>query len=239
MIRYIASCSFGKDSLAMVILLIVKKYPLDEVVFYDTGMEFDAIYKNEKKLKRILKRRGIGYKRIVPEKSFEYLAFEHKCKRRDGTVCVGYDWCGGLRRWGTSQKKREIEKYYKSKYGDVDLIVEYVGIAKDELNRVEKQRIKRGKTVKIYPLVEWGMTEKDCLSFCYEHNINWKQNGVDLYKILDRVSCWCCANKNQKEVKNIIMFLPDVWMKIKDYEKRCGVPYKGKGCKYFEDKFRG
>lgn len=239
MIRYIASCSFGKDSLAMVILLIMKKYPLDEVVFYDTGMEFDAIYRNEKKLKRILKRRGVGYKRIVPEKSFEYLAFEHKCKRRDGAVCVGYDWCGGLRRWGTSQKNREIEKYYKSKYGDADLIVEYVGIAKDELNRIEKQRIKRGKTVKIYPLVEWGMTEKDCLSFCYEHNINWKQNGVDLYKILDRVSCWCCANKNQKEVKNIIMFLPDVWMKIKDYEKRCGVPYKGRGCKYFEDKFMG
>ena len=128
----------------MVILLIMKKYPLDEVVFYDTGMEFDAIYKNEKKLKRILKRRGIGYKRIVPEKSFVYLAFEHKCKRRDGTICVGYDWCGGLRRWGTSQKNREIEKYYKSKYGDADLIVEYVGIAKDELKHVEKQRIKRG-----------------------------------------------------------------------------------------------
>ena len=63
MIRYVASCSFGKDSLAMVILLIKKGYPLDEVVFYDTGMEFDAIYSNEKKLKRILKRKGIGYKK--------------------------------------------------------------------------------------------------------------------------------------------------------------------------------
>ena len=52
MIKYIASCSFGKDSLAMVLLLIKKNYPLDEVVFYDTGMEFDAIYKNEKKLKK-------------------------------------------------------------------------------------------------------------------------------------------------------------------------------------------
>lgn len=33
-VRYIASCSFGKDSLAMVLLLIQKKYPLDEVVFF-------------------------------------------------------------------------------------------------------------------------------------------------------------------------------------------------------------
>lgn len=117
--------------------------------------------------------------------------------------------------------------------------MEYVGIAKDEANRVEKQRTKRGRTVKLYPLVECGMTEDDCLKFCYEHNVNWKQNGVDLYKILDRVSCWCCANKNQKEIENIIKFLPDVWIKIKDYETKCGVLYKGKGCRYFENKFRG
>lgn len=42
--KYIASCSFGKDSLAMVLMLIERGLPLDEVVFYDTGMEFQAIY---------------------------------------------------------------------------------------------------------------------------------------------------------------------------------------------------
>lgn len=42
--RYIASVSFGKDSLAMVLLILERGLPLDEVVFYDTGMEFKAIY---------------------------------------------------------------------------------------------------------------------------------------------------------------------------------------------------
>ena len=41
---YIASCSFGKDSLAMVLRLIEENRPLDEVGFYDTGMAFRAIY---------------------------------------------------------------------------------------------------------------------------------------------------------------------------------------------------
>ena len=41
---YSASFSGGKDSTAMVLLLIKNHYPLDEVVFYDTGMEFSAIY---------------------------------------------------------------------------------------------------------------------------------------------------------------------------------------------------
>lgn len=36
--RYIASVSFGKDSLAMVLLILERGLPLDEVVFYDTGI---------------------------------------------------------------------------------------------------------------------------------------------------------------------------------------------------------
>lgn len=51
--KYIASCSFGKDSLAMVLLLIEKEYPLDEVIFYDTEMEFQAIYNDRDKLSKI------------------------------------------------------------------------------------------------------------------------------------------------------------------------------------------
>jgi len=43
--KYIASVSFGKDSLAMLLRLIEEKKPLDEVVFYNTGMEFKCIYK--------------------------------------------------------------------------------------------------------------------------------------------------------------------------------------------------
>lgn len=41
---YIASVSWGKDSLAMLHMLIEHERPLDEVVFYDTGVEFEAIY---------------------------------------------------------------------------------------------------------------------------------------------------------------------------------------------------
>ena len=42
--KHIASVSFGKDSLAMLLMLIERNEPLDEVVFYDTGMELDENY---------------------------------------------------------------------------------------------------------------------------------------------------------------------------------------------------
>lgn len=36
--KFIASCSFGKDSLAMLLKLLESNEPLDEVIFYDTGI---------------------------------------------------------------------------------------------------------------------------------------------------------------------------------------------------------
>lgn len=59
--KYIASCSFGKDSLAMVLMLIERDLPLDEVAFYDTGMEFQAIYDLRDAMLPIFQRHGIKY----------------------------------------------------------------------------------------------------------------------------------------------------------------------------------
>ena len=59
--KYYASVSFGKDSLAMLFMLIDKGYQLDEVVFYDTGMEFQAIYNTRDAVLPILKKLGIKY----------------------------------------------------------------------------------------------------------------------------------------------------------------------------------
>lgn len=235
--KYVASCSFGKDSLAMVLLLIEKKYPLDEVIFYDTEMEFQAIYNNKIKMEKILAEQNIKFTVLKDSLPFEYRAFEKEVRTRSGIVKRGYNWCGGMARWGTSGKLSTINRHYKENYGD-ELIIEYVGIASDEPQRIEKYRSKRNKTVKLYPLSEWNMTEQDCLDYCYSNGWDWKENGVELYEILDRVSCWCCANKNQKEIKNIMTYLPEYWKRIREYEDKCLIPYKGKGCDYFEKKLK-
>lgn len=58
------------------------------------------------------------------------------------------------------------------------------------------------------PLVSWGMTEIDCLKYCHNQGYFWNENGIELYDILDRVSCWCCANKNRKELDNMFYYMP-------------------------------
>lgn len=232
--RYIASVSFSKDSLAMLLRLIEENKPLDEVVFYDTGMEFEAIYNIRDKIKILLESKGIKYTELKPANSMEFDMFERNIKCRNGGCKKGYDWCGGVYRWGTTFKIYTMGNYIKQ-YGD-DL-VEYIGIAYDEPKRLEKER----KGNKQFPLAEWKMTEKDCLQYCYDKGYNWNEDGVELYSILDRVSCWCCANKNLKELKNYYLYLPKYWQKLKDLQARTERPFKYNKYTIFdlEKKFKG
>jgi hypothetical protein len=78
------------------------------------------------------------------------------------------------------------------------------------------------------PLVEWGMTEQDCLDYCHSKGYYWYENDVELYDILDRVSCWCCANKNLKELKNYYTYLPEYWDKLKKFQSKTDRNMKGK-----------
>lgn len=213
--KYIASVSFGKDSLAMLLRLIEENKPLDEVVFYDTGMEFECIYNLRNKVSALLEAHNIKYTELKPKETFLYTMFEKPVKKRNGTTGKGYSWCGGRCRWGTTEKLKAIEKHCKGNY-------EYVGIAYDEQNRLSKER----KGNKLFPLAEWKMAEKDCLNYCYKKGYNWNEDGIELYSILDRVSCWCCCNKNLKELENYYKYLPKYWNKLKELQSKTDRPMK-------------
>lgn len=247
---YIASCSFGKDSLAMVLKILEEGLPLNEVIFFDTGMEFDSIYHNRDKMKRILAERNILFTELSSKNHFLFDMFVRPVKYRNPEnkpypIHYGYEWCGarGIR-WGTSGKLAAIMNHYKEYYPDKQ-IVEYVGIAADELGRINHNQ--RNGVIKKYPLVDWKMTEKDCLTYCYEHGWNWdevspvmKEGYVDLYSILDRVSCYACQNKNLRELKNIYMYLPEYWQRLRGLQSRIDSPFKGVGKSVFqlEERFK-
>lgn len=177
---HIASVSWGKDSLAMLLLLIEKGWPLNEVVFYDTGMEFQAIYDTQDRMLPELERLGIKYTRLEPGNPFLYDMLERPVQSRQKGAHRGYGWCGGLCRWGTTEKLKAIDRYAEALGAEV-----YIGIATDETPRLTKKK----KPYKLHPLDEWGVTEAAALARCYESGFFWEESGVRLYDILDRVSC--------------------------------------------------
>lgn len=208
--KYVASVSFGKDSTAMLLTIIERGLPLDCVVFYDTGMEFDIIYLYRDFWKNYLKEIGIEYVELKPSIPFIDKMINYPHKTRKGNIKNGYGWCGGMCRWGTTEKLRSIDKYCKGAH-------QYVGIAYDEPERYA--RLSKNKSA---PLYDYKMTEKDCLDMCYRFGFTYSK----LYDYLDRVSCWCCRNKNLKELKNYKEYFPKYYRKLIELEKAIGEPMK-------------
>lgn len=211
----------------MLLKLIEEHKPLDEVLFYNTGMEFECIYKIRDKILPLLKSLNIKYTELQPPEPFLYSMFERKIKyrKKDG-YHFGFSWCGGKCRWQTHFKLKAIKEYKASICDD---IVDYVGIAYDEPQRFEKAK----SDGKILPLVEWQMTEQDCLDYCTQRGYLWVEetrNGtINLYDILDRISCWCCSNKNLKELRNIYRYLPEYWEQLKILQSKTERPMKSYG----------
>ncbi|ADL36038.1 hypothetical protein bpr_II099 (plasmid) [Butyrivibrio proteoclasticus B316] len=211
----------------MLLKLLEKKaegssvYPLDEVVFYDTGMEFGAIYHVRDQIKELLDYYEVPLTVLTPERPFMYDMLERPVHSKQKGDHNGYGWCGGLCRWGTRNKLDALDRYAKERNAIV-----YIGIAVDE-----PQRLTRLEEYKRAPLAEWGMTEQEALEFCWSKGIHWTEDPSDLsvpdlYKILDRVSCWCCCNKNQKELKNIYTYLPGYWDKLIELQNKLERPMK-------------
>lgn len=229
---YVANISGGKDSMAMLIVLFANDCPIDEVIFFDTGWEFDCIYKNIEVVQAICSEHNIKFTVLKPDKSFDYLMFDYKFNKRakPHEEQIGKSWCGGLCRWGTFEKVKAINNHFKQpEYADKE-IYHYIGLAYDEQKRIAKNKDPH----KIYPLNELKITEQMALDICIENGIDFKENGVCLYDILDRVSCWCCSNKNLKELRNYYLHLPEYWQRLKDYQSRTERPFRRDGKTIFD-----
>lgn len=220
--KHIISFSGGKDSTAMLLKMIENKMPIDEIIFCDTGKEFPQMYEHINKVMDYIKR---PITILHSEKSFDYYMFEHEKAKGKNKGQKGYGWPSGRCRWCTTLLKNNVINKYLSKYKD-DGYIEYIGIAYDEQDRIKN---------KIYPLVEWKMTEKDCLEYCYKKGFNWD----GLYEHLDRVSCWCCPLKRIREYKVLYKYYAKLWEELKEMDEKANNTFRNDySVKELEKKFR-
>lgn len=203
---HVVSLSGGKDSTAMLLRMVDEGWPIDEVLFCDTGLEFPAMYKHIDKVEEYI---GMPITRLKADHSFEYYMLEHTPKRRSEALQgkVGLSWPGPKKRWCTSLLKTSVINRHLAALGMGYDIIQYIGIAADEPKRVREKR---------YPLVEWGMTEEDCLRYCKERGFDWD----GLYDIFRRVSCWCCPLQRYDELRKLRKHFPELWQQLKDWDQQ-------------------
>ena len=204
----IVSFSGGKDSTAMLLMMIEHKIQIDYIVFCDTGVEFPGMYKHIKKVEKYIGRKIT----IVKSKnSYEYFLGEHV--KRNGTV--GYGHPDFRNRWCTQVlKKSPFKKFIKSLNIDKSEVIEYHGIAFDEIKRTEKNK-EKGRIIK-YPLVDWEITEKMALEYCYNKGFNWD----GLYEDFVRVSCFTCPMSRIGELRTLYNKYPELWIKLQNLDSK-------------------
>lgn len=202
---HVVSFSGGKDSTAMLLEMYRRNMQIDEILYCDTGVEFDEMYRHIQKVELMLGKRITILK---SEKTFLQYMFLHEKSRGKRKGQKGYGFPSARNRWCTQVLKKSIVSRYLREYRMKGYtIIEHHGIAADESWRAENNS---EKTI-YYPLVEWGMVEKEALQYCYDRGLDWE----GLYEHFDRVSCWLCPLQNLKELKSLWKYHQDKWKKLK------------------------
>ena len=88
--KYIVSYGGGINSTALIIFLVKNKFPLDHVVFADTGDEMPDTYEYLEVMRKYLSRRNIPFE-IVMNRRKESLS--DKCLRRKVIPSQVWRWC--------------------------------------------------------------------------------------------------------------------------------------------------
>lgn len=218
--EYIASISYGKDSLAMLEVIHRNSLPLDRIVTVEVMatatipadlppmMEFKA-----KADEIIYKKYGIRVEHISAPKSYEDY-FYYKCngkKSKNAGKIYGFPLQKG--NWCNSRLKVDVlDKIQKG-------AVTYIGIAADEPSRFHTL-----SETKRSPLVEYDWTESMCREWC-------KANDLlsPLYTTALRGGCWFCHNQGINQLRKLRKNYPELWALLLKWDKDSPVSFKGDG----------
>lgn len=215
--KYIASCSFGKDSIATVLLAKEHNEPLDEIVYCE--VMFDENISGELPEHRdfiynvaIPKFEQWGYKVTVLRSDRNYssifnsLITKSRVEDRNGKK---YGFPLSLGCWVNSRCKIPlIDNYWKNQD---EQYTQYVGIAIDEPKRLQRL----SGTNRTSLLEKYGYTEKMAKQKCIEYGLL-----SPIYEFTNRNGCWFCMHQKRKELRHLYENHKDLWNRLLDMSQQ-------------------
>lgn len=220
--KYIAFLSFGKDSIAQLIKIKELGLPLDEVVYVDIRYtpeisgEHPIMAEWIPTAEKIIKEKlGITVKHLAAQYSFREYFYRKKEKGDHKGEIYGFPFVRGA--WCNSRMKLDVIKKYENSLNDE--ITEYVGIAFDEVGRMDDLLARSTKKLhKRSVLFELEITEKDAFDICAPYDLI-----SPIYKSHARGGCWFCVKQCHFSIYDLWKNYPDHFNDLKTIEKdsRC------------------
>ena len=222
----VVSFSGGKDSTAMLLMMLERGEPIADIVFFDGGWEFPQMHDHLEQVEKFIGRTITRLRPRLPvgtvtdKTPFDWMFSEFPVVKR-GTKEIhrfGRYWPSPKIRWCTGRKQESLRSHLLAlthRKGFALPLRQCVGFAADELERLDGTTKQNGKYhVQRYPLVEWGVTEADALAYCEKRGFTWG----GLYRHFDRVSCFCCPLQGLDELRKLRCFFPGLWQRMLEME---------------------
>lgn len=217
--KYIASCSFGKDSIATILLALEHNEPLDRVVFAEVMFDHERgisgeipehiewVYNTA-----IPKLESMGVKVDVVKAKKDYVSFFANAVGGGKYKGKLYGFpIGGMCVINRDCKMQPINKYYRQfkEYA----IVQYVGIAADKPRRLARLQNK-GNVSKVSLLDRYGYTEEMARRKCEDYGLL-----SPMYKAGNRGGCWFCPNCKINAFAELKNRHPELWAELLELSK--------------------
>jgi 3''-phosphoadenosine 5''-phosphosulfate sulfotransferase (PAPS reductase)/FAD synthetase and related enzymes len=225
--KHIASCSFGKDSLAAIHCRIVNGKPIDEAVYCrimfdnETSAELPEHEQwiHNHAIPLLKSRYGIKTTIVQSERSYCNQFYRKFTRGKNFGRIYGFPFLIGP--WCNSELKMQpMRKYFKS----IGECMQIVGVAVDEEKRIKKATVKG----KILPLVEYGITEAEAFDICRKNDLLSPAYDEDR----KRLGCWFCHNQRIGELRRLRTEYPELWEKLQRIDKDSPVSFKPPPKKY-------
>ena len=173
-------------------------------MFCDNGLEYPEVYEYIKKVEQYIDRKVTV---IRPKKSWDNLFYMKVVSGRFKGRIRGFPYCCVPGCWASRDLKVRPMEHSRPK----DAII-YLGINYDERGRIQYEK---GHCENLrYPLVEWKWNAKMCLEYLKEKDL-----FPPLYNKFERTGCWLCPKQRMSSLKILYRDYPDLWDKLKKYEK--------------------
>ena len=227
----IFSLSFGKDSMATLILAVEQGIPIDRVMYCD--IRFNEEISGEHPLmaewipeaERILKERfGITVEHAFSKTYLEAFYTVKKTGAFIGEIygfpCICGAWCNRI------LKLNAISKYLRQ--FNEQTITQFVGIAYDEPKRWERMKSKENSRKKYRSLlVEQNLTEQDAFRICEKYGLL-----SPMYKSNDEIyrgGCWFCPKQCNADLYSLWKNYPELYGKLLEMEPDSHNTFKPNG----------
>lgn len=204
---YIASCSFGKDSIATILLALEHNEPLDRALFSEVMFDNKCGISGEIPEHinwiydfAIPQLASMGVKVDVVRSEKDYVWFFQnavRCKGKYQGKLYGFP-IGGKCIINRELKLGPIRSYLRQFDNE---IIQYVGIAADE-----PLRLARLKGNQVSLLDKYGYTEGMAKELCQKYNLL-----SPIYKTGNRGGCFFCPNSGFSAFKRFREQHPDLW----------------------------